>query len=83
MPQNLANEKVTLVKEWLDAIKQQVITWVSVDPDLFHHLASLGHNELMQTCGISSDKETSFRFNMHIWNAISQLISCVFCHLIC
>ena len=25
---------------------QQAITWASVDPDLCHHMVSLGHNEL-------------------------------------
>ena len=26
---------------------QQAITWTSVDPDLYRHMASLGHNELI------------------------------------
>ena len=26
--------------------RQQAITWANVDPDLCHHMASLGHNEL-------------------------------------
>ena len=25
---------------------EQAITWANVDPDLCHHMASLGHNEL-------------------------------------
>ena len=33
-------------RQWLGAIRQQVITWANVDPDLRHHMASLGHNEL-------------------------------------
>ena len=28
------------------AIRQQATTWANVDPDLCHHMASLGHNEL-------------------------------------
>ena len=28
------------------AIRQQTITWTNVDPDLYHHVATLGHNEL-------------------------------------
>ena len=31
---------------WLGAIRQQAITWANVDPDLCHHMASLGLNEL-------------------------------------
>ena len=31
---------------WVDAAKQQAITWVNVDHDLCHHMASLGHNGL-------------------------------------
>ena len=33
-------------KLWLVAMKQQAITWANVDPDLFGHMASLGHKEL-------------------------------------
>ena len=29
---------------WFGTIRQQAITWTSVDPDLCHHVASLGHN---------------------------------------
>ena len=32
------------IDEW-----QEAITWANVDPDLYRHMASLGHNELMQT----------------------------------
>ena len=31
---------------WLGAIRQQAITLTSVEPDLHHHLTSLGHDEL-------------------------------------
>ena len=31
---------------WLGAIRQKAITWTKVDPDLFRHMASRGHNEL-------------------------------------
>ena len=30
-----------------DAIRQQVITWAYVKPDLGLHMTSIGHNELM------------------------------------
>ena len=29
------------------AIRQLAITWANVDPDLYPHLASVGHNELI------------------------------------
>ena len=32
---------------WLDAVRQQAITWANVDSDLCRHIASLGHNELI------------------------------------
>ena len=33
-------------RQWLGAVRQQAISWANVDPDLRHHMASLGHNEL-------------------------------------
>ena len=33
---------------WLGAIRQQAITWTSVDQDFRHHMASLGPNELSE-----------------------------------
>ena len=30
----------------IDECEHQAITWVNVDPDLCHHMASLGHKEL-------------------------------------
>ena len=33
-------------REWLGAVRQQAITWASVDSVLCHFMASLGHNEL-------------------------------------
>ena len=43
---------------WLGAVRQQAITWTTVDPDLCHHKASLGHNELTS----------------HNWSLTSQVI---------
>ena len=33
---------------WLGAIRHQAMTWANVDPDLYHHMASLGHNGLIE-----------------------------------
>ena len=35
-------------RKWLGAVQHQVITSDNVDPDLYHHVVSLGHNELTQ-----------------------------------
>ena len=35
-------------RQWLGAVRQQAITWTSVDQDLQRHMASLGPNELSQ-----------------------------------
>ena len=36
----------TLVQVMAWCVRQQAIAWVNVDPDLCHHMVSLGHNEL-------------------------------------
>ena len=46
MPRDLTYDKSTLVQ--LGAIRQQTITCANVDRDLCSHMASLGHNELIQ-----------------------------------
>ena len=33
-------------RQWLGAIRQQAIIWANLDPDLYPHMASLGHTEL-------------------------------------
>ena len=45
MPQNLTNEKLTLVQVIPGSLVLS-ITWAFVDADLCCHIASLGHNEL-------------------------------------
>ena len=35
-------------RKWLGAVMQHAITWANIDLDLYHHISSLGHNELMQ-----------------------------------
>ena len=47
MPLDSTDDKSTLVQVRLGAIKQQAITWANVDWDLWRHMASLGHNELI------------------------------------
>ena len=39
---------IRLMQLGLGAVRQQVITWTKVDLDPCRHMASLGHNELMQ-----------------------------------
>ena len=33
----------------LVSLRHQAMNWVTVDPDLSHHIASIGHNELMSS----------------------------------
>ena len=33
-------------KQWLDAVREQAITWAIVEPDLCRYVAPQGHNEL-------------------------------------
>ena len=47
-------------RKWLGAVRQQAITWASVDPDLCHHMGSLGPNEL------SLDWLCTVQFNFYI-----------------
>ena len=42
------NPESKLFRVWLGDVRQQAITWVNVNPDLFRHLASPGHNELKE-----------------------------------
>ena len=46
MPQDLTDDKSTLVQKKLGAVRQQAITWTSVDQDIQRHMASLGPNVL-------------------------------------
>ena len=46
MPQNLSDDKSTLAEEIFGVVRQPAITWANVDPDVCHHMVSLGHNEL-------------------------------------
>ena len=45
-------------------MRQQAITWNSVDQDLRHHMASLGHNESRHT-NIKSSKTSIFRLKQY------------------
>ena len=46
MPQDLSDDKSALVQVMAWYRRQQAITWANVDPDLCHHMVSLGPNEL-------------------------------------
>ena len=49
----LTDDKSTLVQVMAWAVRQQAITWANVDPDLCHHMASLGYYELNMLFGSS------------------------------
>ena len=44
--QHPTDDKSTLVQVMMCGIRQQAIMCANVDPDIYHHMASLGHNEL-------------------------------------
>ena len=52
---------------WFGAIRRQAITWTNVEPDLFQHMASLGHSESINPyrCGY----RVSLKTLMTSWNA--------------
>ena len=55
---------------WWSVNRQQAITWANVDPDLCRHMASLGHNELMNTTATECyhdicDKLGPLEYNNH------------------
>ena len=50
---DLTDDKSTMVQVMAcGAVRQQVITWITVDPDLCLHMASLGHIELNEILGL-------------------------------
>ena len=51
-------------REWVSAVRQQAITWANVDPDLCHHMVSLGHNEFL-----------SWILLFSIWIPVWQILS--------
>ena len=46
MPQDLSDDISALVQVMAWYRRQQAITWANVDPDICHHMVSLGPNEL-------------------------------------
>ena len=42
---------------WLSVVRQQAITWANVDPDLWHHMVSLGHYELKPSDSFHSNQQ--------------------------
>ena len=44
---------------WFSAIGQQAINWADVGPDLCHHMALLGHNELIWCFHIINERKSS------------------------
>ena len=70
MPQDLTDDKSTLVQVMAWCRMQQAITWTSVDQDLQRHMASLCPNELtVQELQYSSMK-TKHNQNLHTFYGI-------------
>ena len=49
MSLDFTDDQSTLVQVMLGAVRQQAITRANIDQDLCQHMASLGHNELINT----------------------------------
>ena len=55
-------------RKWLGAIRHQAITWTNVEPDLYSHMASIGHNGLtLKYC-----HHFVFELNHNITNSSQQ-----------
>ena len=59
---------------WLGAARQQAIAWDDVDPDLCHHMASLGHPSWENTPfrGFWTRKHHFFNRNRWFWGPIKH-----------
>ena len=59
MPRNTSDDKSTLIYAMAWCSQTTSITWANIDPDLWCHIASLGHNELnrMGVTGAGLDSE--------------------------
>ena len=44
MSQDFTDDKSTMVQVMAWGRRQKAITWANVDPNLCHHMVSLGHN---------------------------------------
>ena len=49
MQQDIFDDKSTLVQVMAWCRQQRAITWLNVDPVLYRHMASLGHNRQQDT----------------------------------
>ena len=56
----LTDGKSTLVQVMAWCLRQQAITWANVDPDLWRHVASLGHIELNQSYNGGNNADDTF-----------------------
>ena len=45
MPQNPLMVSQHCLRQWLGSTRRKTIIWASVDPNLCHHMVSLGHSE--------------------------------------
>ena len=61
------------LRKWLGAIRQQAITWTSVDHGLQRHMASLGPNEL--SVHVLTDESMPSQVNKHIDQNYLSMIS--------
>ena len=59
MLQNFTDDLSTLVQVM---VRRRQVTWADVDPDLSHHMASLGHNELIPIWVVYFDYHNVYKY---------------------
>ena len=74
MSVDFTDDQSTFVQVMIGAVRQQAITWTNVDPDLWHHMASLGHNELR--CIITLTYKSEVCVVILIWSICCYTWSC-------
>ena len=76
MPQGLIDHADDqLVNISSDAVRQQAITWANVDPDPCHHIAPLGHYELIWiiNCRIQTE-QCSYELVNYLWSNCKETL---------
>ena len=72
---DLSHDKSTWFRQWFGAVKQQAITWANVDPELYYHKVSPGHNGSINTkplpvCHTAWFMPYSYNWYMHtVWKS--------------
>ena len=61
---------------WLGIIRQQDINWINIDPDLCRHMASLGHNKLINAANREKYNFQAVSANRFGWHGCQNASLC-------